>query len=448
MRKWRSLQVAAFLLALCLAAGIPLYGCGKKETPRGKNLIYNGSFDKVSKGIPAGWELRPFRGLESDLPPEWGIDEERAYDGKNSFYFLATQDTRRFYTLVQSFNVKDVKRLRVRGAIKTLNVTQGSEQYPQANFALTCYDASGSRTESSRFYDFRSPRRTGTSGEWIVEDRVFRIPVTTARVDFHCALGMEGKIWFDGISVEVAEDLAWNTSESKSFTFHWLSGTEYPEGSREFQQELFDHYCSRLGIADAEKPRINSYFYPDSATLSDVVGVKTEKKSYWDEKEVHMIDPVDDHEIIHIITKPYGVLPFALTEGTAFYLMQNYKGRPVLQVAQELLNENKLPDLIAMTDPGTSWKIDPDRLAPAAASFVGYLMEIGGPAKFLDLHREANVTHSTAEFDAAFQRVYVVSAKQAEEEWRKLLGRLDFSAPPSSEPGAAAPDTTGARKQP
>jgi hypothetical protein len=443
MRKWRSLKVVVILLAVGLAAAMPLSGCGQKETSRGKNLISNGSFEKVSNGLPVGWELRPFRGLDKDLPAEWGVDEERAYDGKRSFYFVGTEDTRRFFTLTQSFNVKGVERLRVRGAIKTLDVVQRSQQFPQANFAITCYDAKGERTESSRFYDLRTPRRVGTSGDWILEDRVFRIPRTTARVEFHCVLGMEGKIWFDAISVEVAQELAWNTSESKNFTFHWLSGSEYPEGSREFQQELFDYYCTRLGIPEEDRPKISSYFYPDSATLFEDVGVKTAKKSYWDEKEVHMIYPVDDHEIIHIITKPYGILPFALTEGTAFYLMQNYKGRPVLQVAQELQKEGKLPGVIAMTDPGTSWKIDPDRLAPAAASFVGYLIEMGGPSKFLELHREANVAHSVAEFDAAFRRVYGVSAQEAEKEWLKLLAKLDFSKQPP--PGPAPSDTTGYR---
>jgi hypothetical protein len=169
-----------------------------------------------------------------------------------------------------------------------------------------------------------------------------------------------------------------------------------------------------------------------------------------------MIHPVDDHEIIHMITKPYGVLPFALTEGTAFYLMQNYKGRPVLQVAQDLLKEGKLPGVIAMTDPGTSWKVNPDQLAPAAASFVGYLIELGGPAKFLDLHREANVTHSVAEFNEAFEKVYGVSAQKAEKEWLKLLAKLDFSkqpaagtTPPSTEaPGSMPPDTMGVEQQP
>lgn len=439
MRKWRFARVAVVLLAVC-AAATALSGCGKKETPRGKNLLSNSSFEKVSKGLPVGWELHTFRGLEKDLPPEWGIDGERAYDGKRSFYFLATQDTRRFFTLTQSFDVKNVRRIRVRGAIKTLEVTQRSEQYPQANFAITCYDAKGERTESSRFYDLRTPQRLGTSGDWIVEDRVFRIPSTTRRVDFHCVLGTEGKIWFDAVSVEVAQEFAWNTSESKNFTFHWLPGSEYPEGSREYQQELFDHYCTRLGIPEEDRPKVSSYFYPDSATLFEDVGVKTAKKSYWDEREIHMIYPVDDHEIIHVITKPYGVLPFALTEGTAFYLMENYRGRPVLQVAQDLLKEGKLPGLLAMSDPGTSWRIDPERLAPAAASFVGYLMEIGGPAKFLDLHREANVTHSADEFDAAFQRVYGIPAKKAEEEWRRLLAKLDFSNLPA--PGAAPRDTT------
>jgi hypothetical protein len=170
------------------------------------------------------------------------------------------------------------------------------------------------------------------------------------------------------------------------------------------------------------------------------------KKSYWDEREVHSIYPVDDHEIIHIITKPYGVLPFALTEGTAFYMIKDYKGQPVLKVAQNLLKEEKLPALVAMLETGTMRRINPDVVAPAAASFVGYLMEIGGPQKFLDLHREANAAISPIEFDEAFKRVYGISAKTAEGEWIKLLGRLDFSKQAASD--TTVTDTTGTQQRP
>lgn len=435
--KTRRFCSCAFPLAAGAAVVIFLAGCGEKQTPVGKNLIANGSFEEVADGLPVGWRLERFKGLESSVPARWGIDEDRVYDGNRSFYFEADLDARGFFRLVQTFQVKNVHRLRIRGAVKTLDVTMNRGQFPQASFALTCFDETGSRFESMRFYDFKTQVRTGTSGDWIEEDRVFRLPNGTARVEISCALGMEGKIWFDAVTVEVPPSLPWMTKETRNFTFHWLPGSEYPEGSTEYQQQLFDQYCTKLGVPEPERPRIDSYFYPDSATLFAAIGVKEPKKSYWDEREVHSIYPVDDHEIIHIITKPYGLLPFALSEGTAFYLMQDYQGRPVLQVAQELLKEDKLPTLVPMLDTGTMKRIDPNLVGPAAASFVGYLLEVWGPQKFLDLHREANAASAAPEFGQAFERVYGVAPDRAEAEWLMLLRRLDFT-------GRAATGTTGA----
>ncbi len=434
MMRRGSYPIMLYLHAACVGVVLLLVGCGEKQTPVGKDLLANGSFEEVVDGLPVGWRVERFRGLESETAAEWGVDEERAYDGKRSFYFQAGPDTRGFFVLVQTVQPKNARQLHIRGAIKTLDVTMNRSQYPQANFTLTCYDDAGNRFESARFYDLKTGARVGT-GDWIVEDRVYRLPANTARVDVSCALGMEGKIWFDAVSVDVPAGLPWMTDETKNFRFHWLAGSEYPEGSKEYQQQLFDYYCARLNLPEPERPKVDSYFYPDSATLFEAIGVRGAKKSYWDEREVHSIYPVDDHEIIHMITKPYGVLPFALTEGTAFYLMKDYRGRPVLQMAQDLLKDDKLPDLVAILDGGTMRRIDPNVVAPAAASFIGYLLEMYGPEKFLDLHREANAASAAPEFGAAFERVYAVAPEKAEAEWRMLLGRLDFS-------GESAPDTT------
>jgi hypothetical protein len=115
--------------------------------------------------------------------------------------------------------------------------------------------------------------------------------------------------------------------------------------------------------------------------------------------------------------------------------MGDFRGRPVLEVAQEILKEGDLPDLLSMLEEGVMVRINPDIVAPAAASFVGYLMEIYGPEKFLELHAQANAAATPTEFDAGFKKVYGFTAKQADAEWIALLRKLKFS------PGAAADST-------
>jgi len=415
-------------------------GCGEKTTSVGKNLLTNPSFEDIVDGVPVGWEVRNVKGLETDIPATWGIDEEHRYDGQRSFFFQADEETRRFYMLTQEVEVNNIRRIRVRGAIRTLEAIRNSGQYPLSSFFLTFYDKDRNRFQSMRFYDQRTTNRLGTSDGWTVVDRTFRVPDNTRYVAFHCVFGMEGKIWFDDVSLDVPTDLPWVTSKTENFTFHWLAGSEYPEGSKDFQQELFDYYCSRLGISRTERPTVSTYFYPDSVTLFETVGTRMLKRSYWDEREIHSIYPVDDHEIIHIITKPYGILPLALTEGTAFYLIVNYKGRPILSIAQDLLKGDGLPYLDDILDPGNMRRMNPDVVAATAASFVGYLLELGGPNKFLELHREANAVKRPADFRKAFERVYDVPMEEAEEEWRTTLGRLDFSKTVPPKPDSAEVD--------
>jgi hypothetical protein len=428
-RPWALVATAAVLALAWMA------GCGEKGTPVGKNLLKNPSFEKVVDGMPDGWRISPFRGMETDIPATWGVDTERAYSGEKSFYFEAHPETRRFFFLTQTVEVKNVGRLRVRGALRTLDVEKGIRQYPQANYALTCFDKDGNRFESTRYFDLRTPPRRGTSGEWILEDRTFRIPDHTVRVDFHCAVGMQGRIWFDAVSLEVAESPPWRSHETRNFTFHWLPGHEFPDGSMDFQQQLFDNYCTRLGIPEVDRPRIDTFLYPDTVRLFEEIGEHTARKSFWDDAEIHSIYPVDDHEIIHIVLKPYGVLPFALGEGTAFYLIGEFEGEPVLKVAQNILNEDRLPTLLAMVDPALMNRISARLVCPAAASFVGYLLEMFGPEKFLELHRQANAARTPGEFKIAFDSVYGRPVEEAEVEWRTLLARLDFSR-------LEAPDST------
>jgi len=445
MRLQRSMGVVAGVALSALVLSLVFAGCGKGgKTRRETNLLKNGSFEEAADGVPVGWKLNAFRGLENDIPAEWGVDEQTVHEGTRSFYFQATQEARRFFALTQSVEVRDVRRIRLRGAVRYLDLRRGQAQFPQSNFAITFYDKNGSRFESTRFYDLKTTAHIGTSREWIVEDRTFRVPDNTARIDVHCALGMEGKMWYDDVSLEVPPDVPWLTKEGKNFTFHWLAEKAYPEGSQDYQQALFDNYCTRLGVPEADRPKVNSYFYPDSATLYSMIGEKNLKKSYWDEKEVHSVYPVDDHEIIHIITKPYGVLPFAITEGTAFYLIGDYKGRPVLQVAQQILADGNLPRLAALLEQGAMVRINPEFVAPAAASFVGYLIEMYGPDKFLDLHRKANAASSPMEFEKGFQEVYGFSAAQAETEWTTLLRKLDFSG--AARADSAAADTSAAKR--
>jgi hypothetical protein len=417
-----------------LIAVILISGCGKGQTPENQNLLINPSFEEVEGNVPVGWEVKPFRGMEGMRESEFGIDTTYPFEGEKAFFFKADAVTRRFLTLSQEIEVNNVDRIRLRGAVRTLDVRREREQYSQSNLAMTFYDKDRNRFYSSRFYDKRTKPRLETTDDWIVEELIVRLPVNTAYVVVHCALGMSGTMWYDNVTLEIPTDIGWNTNETENFTFHWMTGSEYPGGSNEYQQELFDNYATRLGIPIAERPMIFHFLYPDSAALFEAIGSKAPKKSFWDSREVHSIFPVDDHEIIHILTNPYGILPFGMTEGTAFYLIGRYKDQLVQSLAYELLQDDKLPAIRSVIEPFSMRQMDPDIVIPTAATFVGFLMEFGGTQRYLEFHGAANNKRSFEEFRKAFEDVYERSIEETEAAWRQILADIQIPDSTQTEP--------------
>jgi hypothetical protein len=421
-KRFRFLLAATAALAVCV-----FVGCGEKAAPVGENLLRNGSFEEVGGGIPKQWEITNFRGLQDMEASVYGVTDSVAYDGERSFFFKASSGAQRFYTLAQEIRVAGAKRVRVRGAFMGVAVGDTVVQYPQANFALTYYGPDRERFESSRFADVRTNPNYGSTDGWIRIDQIFRLPLNTEFVVVHCALGMQGAVWFDDVSLEVPVELPWQSIESENFTHYWLD-EPYPEGARELQQQLFDVYAARLMIPPEQRGRISYYLYPDTASFRQTLGKKG-GRLYADYKrrQIHSINPVDDHEIVHMLTDPYGVLPPIMNEGTAYYLMDNFEGRRIQPLAQELLLAGELLPLRTVLDPFAVRQEDPAKLIPAAASFVGYLIEIGGPAKFLELHAHTKAEMDYGGFAQAFERVYGKTLAEAEEAWRRVLSRADFS---------------------
>lgn len=421
------------LVVLILVSAILFAGCGEKATPTETNLLVNASFEEVSDGIPTHWQIKNFRGLMDSKAATFGVDRSASSDGEASFYFKADHDTERFYMLSQEIRVRGVSRVRVRAAIKTVDVGKIAVRYPQANIALTYYSENHERFSSVRFADARTEKSTGTSEGWIQVSEVFKLPLNTAYIELHCVLGMDGQIWFDDLSLEVPHELPWKDVSGEVFTHYWLGDRGYPEGSIELQQRIHDNYAIRLGIPRENREDISYYLYPDTASIRDALGIKGYMHVDYKRREIHTINPVDDHEIVHLLTDPFGTLPKVLAEGTAFYLMDDFNGEPILRVAQDVLRAKQMPSLAQMLDSSTVRRLDPAILLPAAASFVGYLIEVGGTERFLELHRLSRADLRYDGVAAAFEEAYGAPLREAEAMWLRVLARADFSEVEQSE---------------
>lgn len=420
------IQLVLGSVAVIGIAALLFGGCGQKATPVGENLIKNGSFEQIADGIPKDWKINNFRGLPDELATQYGVTDSLAYDGRWSFFFKANERTQRFFLLSQEIKVKGVKRVRVRGRIRAVGVGDGETQYPQAGFALTYYTAERTRFEGSRFADDRTEPVMGTTDGWVLTDQILRLPENVAYIVFHCVLGMDGEMWFDDISLEVPAGLPWRKLETQNVTHYYLD-REYPEGSIEYQQQLIENYAAKLGIPLTDFGTLEYYFYPDTTLMREALGFKGTTHVDYARRDIHSVNPVDNHEIAHLLTDPYGTLPKVLSEGTAFYLIGEIQGEPVQPLAQKLLQQGELPTLRLVLDPMAVRNLDHTVLLAAAASFVGYLIEVGGQKLFLELHGKTDVYANYDQFAASFESVYGKSLEDTEAAWRRTLARADFS---------------------
>ncbi len=395
-------------------------GCGKKSFEYDKDLITNGSFEDVgSDGIPAGWTLVPFRGEEGQSVVRYGIDEKTAQDGTKSFFFEADPGTQRFFTLSQEVEIpEDATHVHLKGWMQIQDAQLQVGQYAQCNFLLLFFNHDHQRFQEVRIADKRTRLRSG-SQLWSEEDNTFRVPNGTRYVEVQCILGMNGRVWFDNVSLSVPKPIKWETATTPNFVFHWLPGHPMPAGSQESQQGIFDAVTHKLDMPSDIV--INYYFYPDTTTIRRILSLKGYQYVSWDDREFHSINPNDDHEVIHFITDPVGRPPRAIAEGTVFWLHNRCLGMPLDDAVAAVVNANALPAVEHLVDYNSWAQMDPRIALPAAGSFVWFIVDRFGPKKLMELYSAANGVNAYDPFATAFEKTFGVSLADFEAAWHQRL---------------------------
>jgi hypothetical protein len=413
---------------IAAAAVVLAFTSCSREVPVGENLLKNSSFEQINGTVPSHWNVKAIGGEPNAKEELIGLDGTVAFEGHNSFKLSANADVGRFYTLSQEIETRGAMSLQVNAMVKAKGLKKEKGQKALAGITLTYYTKDRERFKTAQdFYDVRINVARFTADDWTVLERAVRLPLGTWYVDVQCVLTVSGEIWFDNVEVDIPSAPPWNQSEGEHVTHYWLDERPYPDGAREFQEELYLSYATRLGIPPERMPRLSYFLYPDSAAVKEILGLDTTLHVDYDRREIHSINPAEDHEIVHMLTSDYGRLPSMLSEGTAFYLMGGFNGRPIQPEAQRLLLEDKMPSLEELLDPMASTTIEPAITIPTAASFVGYLIEFGGAERFLQLHGGLGAYSNYEAFAAAFEKVYDSPLAQAETVWRQTLARADFS---------------------
>lgn len=405
---------------LAAAAVLAVFaGCGEKAQKYDTNLLVNGSFEKAGPdGVPQGWKLVPFRGSEGQSPIRYGLDTV-SVDGEKSFFFQADPGTRRFFMLQQEVPVAEgTTHVRVKGWLQTQDTQLMKDQFAQCNFLLTFYDAEHKRFQEMRAADKRTPLRAGTHA-WMEESFTFRIPNGTRHVALSCILAMNGYAWFDNVSLEVPKPVAWETATTKNFLFHWLPGHPMPDGSREAQQQIFDYMAGKLGLESDVV--VNYYFYPDTATIQNMLSVRGYQYVSWDDYEFHSINANDNHEVVHFMTDAIGRPPRAIAEGTVYWIQDEFEGYPLPEVLKLLVKAGAVPPLNVLFDYNQLVSADAKITMPISAAFVKFIVERWGTEKLMEFYRAINGVNTYDGVAAGFEKVYGLPLPDADRAWRTWL---------------------------
>ena len=407
----RRLALVALVALAALAAA-----CTKKAPKYDTNLLSNASFEDVgSDGVPKGWKLVLFRGAPTQSEVRYGVDTLAA-DGKRSWFFQGDPGTRRWYLLQHEVPIWEGEtHVRIRGFMQTDGVRMRPQQFAQCNLLLTFYDKDHNRFQEERAADRRTPLCHGTN-PWEEQVYTFVLPKGTRYIAVSCALGMNGQVWFDNLSLEIPKPVPWETATTKNYVFHWLPGHPMPQGAPEVQQQVFDYAASKLGVNSDVV--INYFFYPDTSTIRQMTGTKVYLYINWDDHEFHSINPRDDHELVHFITDSIGRPPRSLAEGTVFWIQDQWNGVPLDDLLRSIVRSNRGINLVTMFDTNLFMQADIAVSLPMSGAFVKFIVERWGPAKLIELYRSTNGMNSYPAVAKGFEAVYGLPMQDADEAWQ------------------------------
>ncbi len=207
----------------------------------------------------------------------------------------------------------------------------------------------------------------------------------------------------------------WPVYESAHFRIHYptdLSFTGDMESHTLPHDNTFEKICRFFEYEMADK--IDFYLYKDNKQCVELTGFVL-SYALPEKKEIHgsLIDSLG-HEQAHIISMQIAGKCGRKTmmgEGIATYLDETLPGRHE-KTCKYFDREEMLPVREML---GYFRRFPQDMTYTQAGSFLGFLIELYGRARFLELWK------SNERYDDAFMRIYGFSVDEAETRWKKFL---------------------------
>jgi hypothetical protein len=211
----------------------------------------------------------------------------------------------------------------------------------------------------------------------------------------------------------------WRSYTSQHFSFRYLPNTyvakEIKRIARDHEQTYTD-IVKQLSIADDEP--ITLYMYPSEAALYRATARKAghaineagEVHTLWVSANNHQ---TTGHEMTHVITTRAIGEPSEALLGEGIAVCLDHSGKDYREVAADLLAADKLIPLKDML--GDAWfEADGEVTYPESGSFVCFLLEEYGVARFKQLYTRADIL-------AGLQSVYRTTLTALEKRWLTSL---------------------------
>jgi hypothetical protein len=197
-----------------------------------------------------------------------------------------------------------------------------------------------------------------------------------------------------------------------------------------------------LGFSWPSGARVSYYKYADDKDFTASADCGSDAGGCERGPSVFTTEALDTHELVHAYLSATGEPPPVLVEGVAVALSCTAHGyeKPTLGWQQ-----------LAAVPPGV---VDPVTAYDAGGWLVGYLLDELGPQRFITLYGSIGARASSAEMDAAFQRVYgqsfaaIWAAALAEDQprntcvWQCSGAPLPLDGTTVDTAGACGPDIT------
>lgn len=191
-------------------------------------------------------------------------------------------------------------------------------------------------------------------------------------------------------------------------------------------QETYHAWATvTLGATPARKITYNKY--TSRSHMQTVVGVGN-TNAYADQSAyaIHTIWPIDNHEVVHLLTGPWGNSVALVNEGVAVAfqvdpsrdLIPRWSGTPLHDLTRQFRQQGRFVPLASLVET-TAWRSqDPNVAYPESGSFMRWLIDTYGLERLRALYaRGLGANESSAGVRTSFAAVYGRSLDELETAW-------------------------------